>query len=219
MNNKIDICYLCGKELGKDIDVDHVPPKQFYARSIRKNVSLQLSTFPTHKSCNKSYQKDEDYFLHSVGPLAMESHTGKELWADIRSQLKRPEGQRIIKMIYEEFEERPSGLILPHGKIMKSFNGKRIRSVIWKITSGLYYKEYNKYLPESTTHLIEIYGHGEKIRDEFSIVRDTPSRGKYKRVFDYKYVGTEKYNLFAMLFWETIISLIVFEEPKEKSPV
>lgn len=35
MENKIDICYLCGKKLKGNIDDDHVPPKQFYAKSIR----------------------------------------------------------------------------------------------------------------------------------------------------------------------------------------
>ena len=45
MENKIDICYLCGKKLKGNIDDDHVPPKQFYAKSIRK---MHISVISGH---------------------------------------------------------------------------------------------------------------------------------------------------------------------------
>ena len=78
MKSKIEICYLCGKRLDKkeDISYDHVPPKQFYPSTIRKNTNLNLFTLPTHIACNKSYQKDEDYFVNSLGPLAKGSYSG-----------------------------------------------------------------------------------------------------------------------------------------------
>ncbi len=100
--NKISnkICYLCGKKLGGEIDNDHVPPKQFYAKLIKDNVNLKLFKLPTHKSCNKSFQHDEDYFVHSLAPVAMHTQTGKAKWFDIVNQSKRPESKKIIEKVY-----------------------------------------------------------------------------------------------------------------------
>lgn len=137
MNKTIDICYLCGLPLGDEIDNDHVPPKQFYARSLRKKYSPNLFTLPVHSSCNKAYQKDEDYFVHSMGPVAMESYSGKALWDDISDRHNRPQNRRIAEMVLKEFDKRPSGLILPFGKVAKKFNGERIWRVVWKIAIGI----------------------------------------------------------------------------------
>jgi len=62
----IRICYLCGEQLDPDPtknDKDHVPPRQFYASTIRKQHQLNLFTLPVHAKCNKLYAKDEEYFL------------------------------------------------------------------------------------------------------------------------------------------------------------
>ncbi len=59
MCEAINICYLCGEPLDEDIDRDHVPPKQFYAKGIRKKHDPNLFILPVHSSCNKAYQKDE----------------------------------------------------------------------------------------------------------------------------------------------------------------
>jgi len=44
-----EICYLCGRLIAADRSVDHIPPKQFYASSLRSTLNLsQLVTLPTH---------------------------------------------------------------------------------------------------------------------------------------------------------------------------
>ena len=83
MKDEVNICYLCGQKLDANINYDHVPPRQLYAKSIRKIHTPNLFTLPVHESCNKSYQKDEDYFVHSLAPLAMHSYSGNAIWADI----------------------------------------------------------------------------------------------------------------------------------------
>jgi hypothetical protein len=215
MKGKIDICYLCGKELNEDIDYDHVPPRQFYAKSIRKIHNPNLLSLPVHRLCNKSYQKDEDYFVHSIAPLAMGSYSGNAIWSDISNKYKRPHGKIIGQMILKEFEQRPSGIILPHGKVVKRFNGERIWRIVWKITRGLFFKEKGEFLSKDTPNFFKIFV-DEEPSPEFSAVRDTPSRGQYPGVFDYKYIDFPELNNFhfwAMLFWDRLIMEIAFHNP------
>lgn len=213
-----DICYLCGLELNGEIDRDHVPPKQFYASNIRKIHNPNLLTLPVHSACNKAYQNDEDYFVHSIAPLTLTSYSGSEIWEDIKCQFKRPKGQRIGNMVLKEFSSRPSGLYLPHGKVIKKFDAERVWRIVWKIARGLFYKEHNRILPENTTRTYYkiIFPEYESPPPEFAVVRDTPSRGLYPGVFDYKYIIIPELNNFhfwAMLFWDRIIKLIAFHDP------
>jgi len=217
MKNEIDICYLCGQKLSGDVDDDHVPPKQFYPRSIRKIHDLNLFTLPTHESCNKSYQKDEDYFVHSIAPLAKGSYSGNAIWGDISNQLKRPQGKRIAQMILKEFDPRPSGLYLPHGKVVKRFSGQRIWRVVWKITRGLFFKEKEQFLPETTPKLFKNISVDEKPPPQFAWVLGTPSKGQYPGVFDYKYADIpelDNFHIWAMLFWDRLIKFVAFHDPE-----
>lgn len=210
------LCYLCGFELGEDIDRDHVPPKQFYAKSLRKLHRPNLFTLPVHAKCNKSYQKDEDYFVHSIAPLAKGSYSGDGIWNDIAKRLQRPQGQIMGRMVLREFEKRPSGLYLPDDKVIKRFNGKRVKRVVWKIIRGLFYKEYARFLPEETPRLFKFVSVGEKPPPEFQLVRNSQSKGEYPNVFDYKYIVVSECNnfhLWAMLFWDKLINLVAFHDP------
>ena len=64
------LCYLCGQPLVEPVSSDHVPPKQLFARAVRKAHSPHLLTIPVHDACNKAYQHDEDYFVHTLMPFA-----------------------------------------------------------------------------------------------------------------------------------------------------
>jgi hypothetical protein len=214
MKNKIEICYLCGKILNDAeavSDDDHVPPRQFFPSSIRKDANLKLFTLPTHASCNKSYQKDEDYFVNSLGPLAMNSYAGKEIWKDISKQIHRKNSKGLVMKILNEFEKRPSGIILPHGMVGKRYNRNRIERVVWKITRGLFFNEHSQFIPENINKIIWISAYGDGLSPLFPYVRDTPTRGNYPGVFDYKYIKVGNYNLWALLFWNTITAEILFQ--------
>lgn len=210
------ICYLCGNELEDGTDRDHVPPKQFYAKNLRKMHNPNLLTLPVHAVCNKMYQSDEDYFVHSIGPLVKGSYSGDGIWDDIAHQFRKPKGQRIGQMIRKEFEDRPSGLYLPAGKVVKRFDADRVWRVVWKIVRGLFYKEHNRYLPDNTPKLFKLVSVGEKPPLEFEAVRNTQSRGQYPNVFDYKYIvisELDNFHFWAMLFWNKLIKLIAFHDP------
>ena len=119
-------------------------------------------------------------------------------------------------MILKEFESRPSGIYLPRGQVAKRFDPERIWRVVWKMTRGLFYKEHSRYLPDDTPNHYSIISAGEKPPPEFEVVRNTPSRGQYPGVFDYKFVTIPKLNNFhfwAMLFWDKLIMFMTFHDP------
>lgn len=209
------ICYLCGEPLNEEVDKDHVPPKQFYARELRRKHELNLFTLPVHPSCNKAYQKDEDYFVHSVGIAAMESYSGKALWRDISDNCERPQNKRLVQMVLKEFDERPSGLILPFGKVEKRFDDRRLWRVIWKITRGLFFKEIGKALPESLPTRREMFSPGENPPPEYDFFLAVPPLGQYPAVFDYRYAVSNHHSIYLweMLFWNRIIVLVGFHAP------
>lgn len=221
MKSETEICYLCGKELnkGQDINDDHIPPRQFYPSPIRKKSNPNLFTLPTHSSCNKAYQRDEEYFVNSLGPLANTSYAGKELWKDIVKQIHRPESKGLTQKILNEFEQRPSGIILPPGLVGKRYDRSRIERVIWKITRGLFFKENRQVLSENTKKIIWIGYKGEGLSPLFPYVRNTLSKGDYPAVFDYKYIikanslNLWAMNLWAMLLWDTFTAEILFKYP------
>jgi hypothetical protein len=140
----------------------------------------------------------------------MGSSAGKELWKDISREVRRPEGKKLTQKILEEFDKNPFGIALPKELIAKKYDGERIMRVVWKVTRGLFFKEYNKFIPENIDKRIWISGYGKGLSPLFQYVRDTPSRGDYPGVFDYKYIKIEEYNLWALLFWDTITAEIFF---------
>jgi hypothetical protein len=208
-------CYLCGEPLGEEVDKDHVPPKQFYAREIRRWHDLNLFTLPVHPPCNKAYQKDEDYFVSSVGPAAMESYSGWALWRDISDNCQRPQNKRLVQMVLKESDERPSGLILPGGKIQKKFDDRRLWRIIWKITRGLFFKEVGTALPEDLPIRREMFSPGENPPPEYDFLTTVVPLGQYPVVFDYRYAVSRQHSIYLweMLFWNRIVVLVGFHAP------
>ena len=152
------ICYLCGVEINKaDLSDDHVPPRQFYPSKLRKNLD-KIETFSAHRECNKSYEKDEVYFLNTLGPLTMQSgQTGIALWNDIKKGFSRPQGSILAQKISDEFRNRTAaGIILPDHMMCKYFDPIRVWRVVWKIVRGLFYKEHHVILPENKPRKFDI---------------------------------------------------------------
>src|SRR6267142_2308087 len=111
--SKPKVCYLCGQELAGDINDDHVPPRQFYAQELRRTHNPNLLTIPTHTSCNASYQKDEEYFVHTMIPLGRDSYSGQPIFRDVLAAYAQGEKRGLGTRVLREFDPRPSGLYLP----------------------------------------------------------------------------------------------------------
>jgi len=218
MSRKPPICYLCGRAITGRVSRDHVPPKQLYAKALRRNHPLSLCRLPTHKACNNAYKDDEEYFVHALAGHAHDSVAGRAVWDQIRGAArKREETRRLIRQIHREFDLRPGGIILPGGMVAQRLDFRRIHRVLWKIVRGLYFKEFGKILPENTPiYLFKIAPPPQKPPDEFRFVANEEEKGDHQGVFAYKHtqlpaVGDS--HLWAMLFWDRIIAMIAFHDP------
>ncbi len=204
------------------MSADHVPPRQFYSREIRRLHNPNLLTLPAHEQCNRSYQLDEEYFAHAIGPVAMETYSGRSLFRELVGQYRAVRNVPLSRRVFSEFEDRPSGLVLPGGRVIKRFDPDRVWRVVWKILRGLYFKEYGQFLPEDTPRLFKAVSPGEKPPEEFFFLPGDPVRGQYPEVFDYKYrkfPEVSDYHLWAMLFWDRLIMLTMFHDPDYRGEI
>ncbi len=222
MKNEIDICYLCGEKLNSDdIGRDHVPMRQIYATGIRKAHNLNnLLTLRTHTSCNRSYQDDEDYFVVTLAPLAIESYSGAAVLDDATNLSKRPQRRWLVHKVLGEFGK----IILPNGWVTKGFEGDRISRILWKVVRGLFFYETGRFLPENTPKFLRIFSDKSDFFQEpsplfFRYIVSRPSKGQYPVVFDYKYncfsVNDKPHLwLWGIMFWDTIICEMNFPDPE-----
>ena len=211
------LCYLCGQPLIEPLSQDHVPPRQFYADAIRKAHNPNLLTITVHKACNLAYQFDEDYFVNTLAPFAKDSYSGNVLLHEIFGKYHSGQKQGLVHKVRQEFEHRPSGLVLPSGLVAKRIEGNRVHRVAWKIIRGLYFHHYNEVLPEYTPTGLEIVPPDRPPPKEFIIgLPDHPVHGRHPGVFDYKFAKfpeVHNFNYWAMLLWDRIILIVKFHDP------
>ena len=216
INTQGEVCYLCGLRIKDDKNYDHIPPRQFFATEIRKSNNPNLTTLPTHRRCNSSFQPDEDYFVHTHLPFIKKSYSGSHIYEDAKKRFSKGRNVGLIHKILKEFDSNPSGLVLPSDKIIKRFEGRRIRRVVWKILRGLYYIENHLVLPEETDKRIFYTLPDDTPPDIFPLLSESPCKGKYPGVFDYRYVIHKAeeitFNIWGLLFWDRIITTIMFHD-------
>jgi hypothetical protein len=211
------ICYLCGQPLNGKLSRDHIPPKQFLAEELRRKHNPQMFRLQVHEACNLDYQNDEDYFVYSLMPFGRGSYSGDALRRKILDDcVQHTEQRTLLNKVLNEFERRPSGLILPPDLVVKRFEGERILRVAWKIVRGLYFSHFSTFVPEDVPKGCEVIPPGQKPPDSFLIMLDGADHGKYPGVFDYRFKAfPESHNLnyWAMLLWDRIILTLKFQFP------
>lgn len=215
---KYEVCYLCGLNLVGPIDWDHVPLRQLHAPEIRKARNLQLLTIPVHASCNKGFQKDEDYFLHSLMPYARGSNAGNAIYQKSLSRFREGQNLGLVRRVLREFEPRPSGLVLPGNKVLQRIDGARISRVAWKIVSGLYFHHNSEVLPAKAARWVTLTPpNNNQVPPEhflaFDKLSESKSRGRYPGVFDYKFQNFPEAHYWALLLWDQIILTVIFHDP------
>jgi hypothetical protein len=218
VKNSSNVCYLCGKSLAPPLSQDHVPPKQFYADAVRKKHNPNLLTITVHEDCNLSYQLDEDYFVNTLAPLARGSSSGNALLHEIFQKYHSGKKLGLVHKVQQEFEQRPSGLVLPQGLIAKRIEGSRVHRVAWKVIRGLYFHHFDELLRLDTPNGLKIVPPDQPPPKEFIIgLPDYPIRGRYPGVFDYKFAKfpeVHNFNYWAMLLWDRVILIVTFHDPK-----
>jgi hypothetical protein len=214
-------CYLCGKPLGGPINVDHVPPKMFYATDVRKTYNLsKLITVPVHAACNTAWQKDEEYFVNTLLPVTRGSVSGDALWADYRRRLRSRRNVPLANMVLKEFKHQIGGVLLPRSKVAKTFNGERVWGVIWKIIRGLHFHHTGEILPKHWEFAATITPPGGTPSDSFLAFAQSgmmESRGEYQGVFAYAFKffsGVPHLHYWAFNLWDRIIFTAVFHDPQ-----
>jgi hypothetical protein len=119
--------------------------QQLFAPKIRRKYNVsQLITLDAHQACNSAYQDDEDYFVRTLTPFARGSEAGNAIYAKVLGDFRTGKQVPLTKMVLEEFDPNPSGLLLPGGKVVKRFQGERLRRVAWKIVRGLHFYHNNE---------------------------------------------------------------------------
>ena len=218
----LGVCYLCGLGLGGDTNRDHVPPKQIFSEEIRKRHNLDdLLTLPVHRDCNAGFQKDEEYFVHSIGPLAYRTYAGTFVMARIKDATKRPQGRALVEKVGNEFRWETGGIHLPPGLVLKTFDGNRVHRVVWKVVRGLFFHEKKELLPEHTPRAFEIFTDKEpppQTEQTMMQLLSSPGRTAHPAVFDYKLIDMkaptgDPFHLWALLFWDAIMWLVTFHDP------
>jgi len=218
-------CYLCGSDIESDHSMDHLPPKQFYASSLRTDRNLsKLVTIPAHGACNRSFERDEEYFTWSLSPLAVGSTAGDALARERADKLGRGRSVPLFQAVRKEFEPNPSGLHLPGGRVVKRFDGERVNRVAWKLVRGMYFHETSAVLPDDTPFTTEII-EPERARELAGInplwekVKAQNARGSYGGVFEYKYFFDEldgkKLHSWGMILWDKIMIFIAHHDPAD----
>lgn len=136
-----DPCIYCGSlESGTR---DHVPPKCLFPRP----RPLDTVTVPACKSCNKSYQKDDEYFAVAMGAQGYgEDPEAARVWKTIiRPMLAHsPRFRRMIaRNMIDVPVYTPAGILLPGRRLIR-FEAPRIDRVVRRIVRGLLWYHYQQ---------------------------------------------------------------------------
>jgi hypothetical protein len=153
--------------------------------------------------------------FHSL--VARGSEAGDAIYRKTLGAFRSGKEVPLTKMVLGEFERHPSGLILPGGKVIKRFDGERLRRVAWKIARGLHFHHTGEVFPDKwPTVGVQVFaGTTPPPNDLICFANIAESRGDHPGVFDYKFdTFPEACNLhyWLLLLWDRIIIRVVFHD-------
>jgi hypothetical protein len=223
------ICYLCTKPINDEAsaDRDHVPARSYFPKSIRTQFNPNLDWLWTHKKCNAGMRMDEEYFLASIGPMAIGDFVGDALAEDLKRSYERPEQRKLGLQAVNEF----SRLVTSDGLQIKSYNHARAAKVLWKISRGLAFLETEgaMIIPPDTPHEVRLYPSKEEIQRRlipegwWAEMLQLQPMGRYGRVLDYRTITlftrdaagqiTQSSQAWGLLLWNRVIAGVFFHNP------
>ena len=129
---------------------EHIPAKQFFKEVPEKD----LITVPSCFKCNKSYQRDEDFFRQFYTGMLMDRSKYATLLMDneITRSIKRKPA--LAHQMFSQMQLvnvfTKSGIYVGKKTMYKVSKSDKIRidKVINKIIQGLFYHEFKKILPK-----------------------------------------------------------------------
>lgn len=244
-NSQHDMCCLCGRH-GTDenpITREHVPPKQFYPKSVRSQQNLNLWVVPTCRSCNNGYAPDEEYFYHALYPLVtkMNRKMGEVILHDLGRRAQRPQTPALIQsMLQTSRTTTAGGIVLPDHMVQLSVEERRIQQVAIKIARCLFFRDYNRPIPYEGCKDVRICEREEDVPEMYrlswglskahiddakpveaygTVVVADETIGKataeHSNVFSYRTAHVDDMYFYSLLFWEAFMFCLTFSEPEE----
>jgi len=203
------ICFICG-EAGAN-SVDHISPKSIFLKKYR-NIGKDLITVPTHISCNKCYEKDDEYFrLFLSIPGFWESKPARELWnmkiiKQISHEKSKKYKQYILNSIHPIELSTPQGIYLGSGDVVH-IDANRIKREVERITRGIFYHETKMILPLDSK--INVNFMQPTVRSDR---RSLEKKGKFKTFAKgiFKYFWTHTKDSQNGFFWFTFFDCVDF---------
>lgn len=132
-------CIYCGS--AENLTADHIPPKCLFP-SPRPS---SLITVPACRSCNKSYERDDEWFRVFALAQATLDPTWQRLWDQkvVGSSLRRSPRLRSVlaRLIVKAEVVTPAGLHLGEVEVL-TFPKDRIRRVVERIARGLLWRHH-----------------------------------------------------------------------------
>lgn len=217
-------CSLCGEMIDTEpaderdaLSMEHVPPKQFHPKSMREELAGELWKVPSHVKCNQSYKLDEEYFYHYFYPLVgvQNPQMGQALLDDLRRRAKKPQSKGLIRrMLGECTNVSPGGIILPPTLVRVNFDIVRIQRVVVKIAQCIFYKDHGRFLPRAKCDHIEMCENPSDVQEIYALLcGGTEKKAVMKEIFCYWHEELDGTHLYSLLFWESFMFCLGFQEP------
>jgi hypothetical protein len=243
MGDELQLCCLCGRIATEDdpITREHVPPKQFYPKSLRDGLNLWV--VPTHRSCNNKYKADEEYFYHATYLLVAEVNprAGAVIREDIRRRAQKPQTRVLLRSILREFRTTTDkGLLLPPGMVAFKTDAYRLQQVAIKIGRCLFFRDHKRFMPYENCRDIRLCESEDNVPEMYTlswemskvnvhdliptnpsgivVVTDTETGQAptaCRTVFDYRtaYCEPKRLHFYTLRFWEAFMFCMAFEQP------
>jgi len=220
MGIKGEICFICGGE--NPDSMDHLPPKNLFLNKYRK-LGNGLITVPCHIECNKESELDDEYFRYCLTiPAYWTSDKARELWdTKLKKQLHRSQSAGFLTYLRELLEE--VNIIDEGGNpIAKAdaalLDAKRIESVLFRVTKGLYFRQFKTRLPDSHPMELSFYDPtvAMEIVDQYGIRPKFESTGGgiFRHFYLYSNSEEEKGIWFFVFFNSVYFSVHLGDLPK-----
>ena len=212
------ICYLCGKEITDDSDFDVLPNKEMYGDILSDEDAQEVFIYLlVHGKCLDRYKTDENIFVSMLLSMSERLDYKCDYWYEPNDTTrKKHKNQRPFAGKIDEKTDITKDIPIPEGQILVIYDQQKMSEIIWKICRGVYFHEFNTFIPEDCEHSIRIFHPGDSIDSICDFIIKNPSRCKYDIIFDYKYTVWENHALFALMFFSMTIAFVSITMPEQK---
>ncbi len=218
------LCSLCGQPIAAKPGVasdalsrEHVPPRQFYPKEIRKSQQTNLWVVPTHKRCNEGYRTDEEYFYHSLYVLVQKQNPrmGQVIQRDLMRRRHKPQTPAMARSLLKSVRTiTEGGILLPPPVARFDLDRNRVDRVAIKIAQCLFYLREGRYMPRLNCKDIRLCQSESEVPELYEFSWQGPDmEAVLPTVFSYRCFEFENLHLFSMLFWEAVMFCAAFENP------